>query len=134
VSRDNTIRLWQCGGDRRTFTVKAKLPFDCRVDAVAWSPEGFEQGPLVLTGSQDKMVRIWQAEGDDSNWRVVAQLGPHPDGVTSVSWSTEGYRIAVGAADSSTTVWHRRGTSISAWEQVDLRLASVPRRPLSSRR
>jgi WD40 repeat protein len=71
--------------------------FDCRIDAVAFSPNGER---LVAAG-MDRVVKIW----DTKTWQEVLTFRDQTGGILSVAFSPDGRRLATGGTDSTIKFW-----------------------------
>ncbi|WP_163054735.1 WD40 repeat domain-containing serine/threonine protein kinase [Actinomadura bangladeshensis] len=89
ASLDKTVRLWDLGGEHRTFTFKGNTS---AVHSVAFSPDG----RTLATGHEDHMARLWSLD----TGRVTDRLGKHNAPVRSLAFSPDGAAIATASYDA----------------------------------
>ena len=105
-SKDHTVRVWDMasGNQLQVFTGHTD-----HVTSVSFSGDG----KRVASGSLDNTVRVWNAAAGNScmgsfkasNSNQLQVFTGHTDHVTSVSFSSDGKRIASGSRDKTVRVW-----------------------------
>jgi WD40 repeat protein len=94
AGRDGTVKLWDAGTGRETFTFREHTAI---VSAVAFSPDGRH----VASGGWDGMVLIWNV----ANGQVVAALSGRAGFVNDVAFRPDGQRLASAHANGHVIHW-----------------------------
>jgi WD40 repeat protein/tRNA A-37 threonylcarbamoyl transferase component Bud32 len=89
---ERVIRLNLDGWRRQVNPLRAILPHQSAVSAVAFSPDG----KIIVTGSKDGMVQPWDA----ATAKPVGQPLKHQDPVHAIGFSPDGTTIITGSGDS----------------------------------
>jgi eukaryotic-like serine/threonine-protein kinase len=94
ASRDGTVKLWDAGTGRETFTFRGHTAI---VSAVAFSPDERH----VASGSWDGNVLIWNV----ANGQVIATLSGQAGFVHDAAFSPDGQRLASAHANGHVILW-----------------------------
>ncbi|MBN9121480.1 MAG: protein kinase [Planctomycetes bacterium] len=102
-SWDHTAKVWDAKTGNELLTLKGHTG---QVHSVAISADGAR----IATGSFDQTAKIWEVlsakpEGFAKTGTELLTLKGHMGSVTSVSFSTDGTRIATGSTDRQVKVW-----------------------------
>ena len=102
-SSDNTVRIWDAATGQNLLELKGHTD---SVKSVSWSSDSTR----LASGSEDSTVRIWDAATGrnllEINCRTNSQiLKRFTSGVLSVSWSSDGKRIASSSWDNTVRIW-----------------------------
>ncbi len=146
AARDDTLRVWTPGSEEAPLILQGHRN---SVRDAAWSPDGAR----IVSVSNDGTARLWQVAGSSAEGpphrpspilELVHETADHQPTygspvLTSVAWSNDGRRIAIGAADGTVRFWSERGERIAgtlehdsmvtdvAWSRDGLRLATSHR-------
>ncbi|MDQ5852672.1 MAG: caspase family protein [Chloroflexota bacterium] len=100
---DETLRLWDCSQKRASLITTMGDERDYNnwdePRVLAFSPDGTY---LVMgLGGTAGWLRLFDA----TRRKLISEVKAHPGGVNSVSFSTNGWYIATGGANSSVSIW-----------------------------
>ncbi len=99
---DGKAHLW----DVETGKEVRQLPLNTTGLSVRWAPDGRRVAVAVYG---PPVVHLWDAQTGQITrtltWAAVAGLGSAPPGITGVSWSPDGRRLATAANDFALHVW-----------------------------
>jgi WD40 repeat protein/tetratricopeptide (TPR) repeat protein/tRNA A-37 threonylcarbamoyl transferase component Bud32 len=96
---DYAIRTNLTAWCREAHRLRAVIPFQKEIRAVAFSPDG----KAVLTGSEDKTARLWSAATGQS----LASPLKHQGAVRAVAFSPDGKAVLTGSEDRTARLWDR---------------------------
>lgn len=104
---DAAIRLWGVDGQLRADLRQAGHAEMCR-----WSPDG----RYLAASCDDGYVHVLRPDGE-----LVGKIGPFDVAVKAVAWSPDAARVAVGAYDSTVSIWEvATGTRVWRWRGAHL--------------
>jgi WD40 repeat protein len=104
--KDQTVRLWQGATATEMATLFDYASYGLGT-AVQWSPKN---GRLAV-GNDNGTVQIWSPE----TGQIVAVLGGHEGGITSLAWSPDGNWLATsGESDNDVRVWEAATGELAA--------------------
>lgn len=104
--KEQTVRLWQGATAAEVGTLFDYASYSLGT-AVQWSPDN---GRLAV-GNDDGTVQIWSPE----TGQIVAALGGHEGGITSLSWSPDSLWLATsGESDNEVRVWEAATGELAA--------------------
>jgi WD40 repeat protein len=112
---EESIRAQLHGWSRYVHPLRAMLPHEESVTALAFSPEG----KLILTGSHDGTARLWDAKTGEP---LCSPL-KHQDRISAIAFSPDSQTILVGTRDGETRLWktatgHEVCPPLKRWDVV----------------
>jgi len=113
-----TIRLWNLN-DQQDQHPKFKNQPDSKVNAivssVSFSPDGQHLATAVLEGDETKgyegTARLWNLKGQQ-----LQEFKGHKGGALSVSFSSDGQRLATAGADGMARLWNLNGQRLEEFK------------------
>jgi WD40 repeat protein len=107
--KGGTIRLWNLNDKQQTkFTAHPNPKVNTIVSSVSFSPNGQHLATAALEGNETKgyegTARLWNLKGQQ-----LQEFKGHKGGALSVSFSSDGQRLATAGADGIARLWNLKG-------------------------
>ncbi|KAK3811514.1 MAG: WD40-repeat-containing domain protein [Linnemannia elongata] len=99
ASDDRTLRLWEVNSSRSSIETRDQIGDAVKV---AYSPDGLS----VLSVGRHRIIRQSDATTGASG-SVLYEI-PNPESISTLAFSADGNRIAIGSKDGSVRLWDRR--------------------------
>ncbi len=101
------VHVWNATTGQTLTLYEGHTGLSANVFAVAWSPDGKRIASACTSIGLDKTLHLWDADTGQTLSRYHVPSGLMPNfSVSSVAWSPDGTRIAVGCADKTIRVWN----------------------------
>jgi WD40 repeat protein len=97
-SWDNTVKLWESGQEKGSFTIST-FP---TIDSLSFSPDG----KFLALACSDHSIRIWDWAAGKESFVVKSDTGS----VLAVQFSPDGKLLASGGSDNVVRLWEVVGT------------------------
>jgi len=105
---DNTIKIWTTAGELLQ-TIEAH---NLAITSIAFTPTPLnlsskEKSDYTLaTGSWDNTIKLWSISDAGNNSKLWHILTGHQDGITTISFNSDGTLLASGSGDRNIKLWN----------------------------